>query len=268
METKYLVILLIIVSIGGGLFFFQKDKQKKNLQDHKINQLRRITKAANKSMPAGMITMATAINKFNEVKGNYPINLLKLYPEFIPEKSFILKVNWKYRPEKNDYLLQKSIGKSQTLVSIGPDLKIQTGDYISSQSTEMVASVDKAKTSIKTGKKSTASKTGQVKPAVRMDSDNDQLAKLVPPNLIKIPENINIGEERKTTKFISLSNIVRKKLSKKEKFLLSLNSDNFYIWKSKDGTLGFSNMQYPNEKNLAIYYDQSWIEYKGNSIRQ
>ncbi|MCD4744621.1 MAG: hypothetical protein K8R67_19330 [Desulfobacteraceae bacterium] len=267
MPTKYLVILFIIVAIGGGLYFFQKHRQNKDLQTHKTQQLQRITKIAQKSGTAGLVAMASAINKFYQVKGHYPKTLINLYPQFIPHKPFISTIKWQYHPEKNSYLLQKSAGAERGVASIGPDLRLRTGDDVSVTPAKMVASVDKStspkksKTPQKSVKKTGGINVSQAGSDPKKNTKNNQLAKLSTQGSVKITENINLREESTPYKSDLLSSVVKKKLNKNEEFLRSFDGDNFYIWKSKDGTIGFSNMQYPDENKLAVYRNQSWIEY-------
>ena len=267
MPTKYLVILFIIVAIGGGLYFFQKNRKNEAIKTHNIQQLQRMTKVAKKSSVAGLSTMAEAINKYHGKNGHYPKDLLKLYPEFIPEKSFISQVKWTYRPEKKSYILQKSVGKGQVLASIGPDLKLEIGSATSLTPINMVASVDKptalqkTKTPQKSVKKAGVRKAPQAETDTKDNTETNQLAKISLQNPIKTLGDINSGEEREPYKSNLLISTVKKELDKDEEFLRSFDGDDFYIWKSKDGTIGFSNMQYPDEKKLAVYRDQNWIEY-------
>lgn len=276
MQTKYLVILIVIVVIGSGLYFFQKHRQKKAVIAHNIEQLQRITKVAKKSSSAGLLFMATAINKFHKKKGQYPTRLLELYPEFIPEKSFILKLKWKYRPGKNTYLLQKTSGHGKMIASMGPDLRLKTGSDVPLIPAEMVASVDKSKAQNipqksekktkpkappKSEEKAMASKVSPKEPDIKKNTENDQLAILSPKKLLKTSADINPIRKRELYSSNPLTRIVTKDLNKDEKYLLSLDGLNFYIWKSNDGSVGFSNLQYPDEEDLAVYRNQNWIEY-------
>ena len=212
-------------------------------------------------------------NKFHQEKGHYPNNLLKLYPEFIPEKSFISELKWKYRLGKKSYLLQKSVGKGQIVASMGPDLKLKTEEGAALIPAKMVASVNKSKASKQPVKKTKlkppqqspkkiiVNKAQKTKPDVKENTEDNQLAKLLSQNHIKISGDKNSGTESKPSKSNLLSTIVKKELNKNEKYRLAGNSYDFYIWKSPDGYIGFSNMRYPDKKNLAIYKDQSWIQY-------
>jgi len=58
--------------------------------------------------------------------------------------------------------------------------------------------------------------------------------------------------------------IVKKALDEDEKYLLSFTSDKFFIWKTENGIIGFSNIKYPNLENLTMFKDQNWIEYRAN----
>ncbi len=265
MKTKYIVIFIVIIAIGSGGYLFQKRNEKKELLIHKKQQLIRMTEVANRSSSAGLQTMAIAINQFHKTNGQYPKNLLKLYPEFIPERSFILKVKWVYQLEKNDYRLYKNLKGNQMVASIGPDLAISRGTESTSTSKTMVASVDKTITQQQKSKKVatyTSSPTkSDTKPYIKLDRKDKQIVKLRPLALVKTSLDIKTKKNMELTGSKYSSKIVTKKLNKDEKYLLSLNNNELYIWKSKDGYVGFSNVKYPDRKNIAVYKDASWIKY-------
>ncbi len=245
-QIKYIVILFIIIAIGAGFYFYQADQQKKELVAHNKLQLQRVMKTAKKSSSAGLLMMAAAINKFYKVKGHYPKALLNLYPDFIAERTFITQLPWKYYPEKKNFVLQKSLGDGHPIASMGPDLKLKTSSGTSTGT--MIASVKNSKSS-------------QAKSKGKADTETSQTPKLSILSFTKVSENTDSGAS-KALKEAKLSyTIVKSKLEKDEKFLLSLDDDGFYIWKSKDGFIGFSNIQYPTDKKLAVYLEQSWIEY-------
>ncbi len=266
MKKKYIIIFIVIFVIGTGAYLMQKKNQKEDLLIHKKRQLKRITEIAKKSNTAGLQPMAKAINQFYKINGRYPKTLLKLYPEFISEKSFILEIKWVYKPEKNDYHLYKNMENHQMVVSIGPDLILTSGQETASSSKKMVASVDnkkvdKTKTKQKHSKKAVAHKNSQAKSNTKSDRKNKQLVKLSPLVLVKTSMDIKTEKNMEQNESKYSNEVVTKKLNRNENFLLSLNNNEIYIWKSKDGYIGFSNVKYPDEKNIAIYKDQSWIKY-------
>ena len=49
------------------------------------------------------------------------------------------------------------------------------------------------------------------------------------------------------------------KLTEKEQFVHSMNRK-FLVWKNADGSLGFSNVQYPAANEMKIYDKGEWVE--------
>jgi len=254
---KYIITLVVIIAIGTGLFFLQKNRQSKELKAHQEQQMQRIIGIAKKSSPAGVLTMATAINKFYDIKGQYPAKLIQLYPDFIPDKAFITDLNWKYSHEKNNFLLQRSAGKGLSVASIGPDLKLETGDNFLSAPAGSIASAHTEKSQKKGANKSKSS--GSKTKQSAEDKINIPMIAKLPPKHDSIDGSRQTN--KRSNKKLTVVSVVRKKINKHERFLLSLDGDGYYIWKSSDGTIGFSNIQYPDDKKLAYYSDENWIQY-------
>jgi len=142
MKAKpYIITMIIIAVIGGLIYFFQKNKQDKNLIAHNKLKFQQVKAAAQKSNTAGLLVMASAINKFHKIKGHYPKKLLDLYPEFITDISFISKLNWSYHQEKKSYLIKRNVTGQNTFASIGPDLKLKTGIIKSATPRVIIADV-------------------------------------------------------------------------------------------------------------------------------
>ncbi len=261
MKTVNIVIFLIIGAILAiGLYLFQQNKQSNALIAHNIQKYQQITKTAKKSSPAGLLAMASAINTFHKKKGHYPDSLLKLYPDIIPEESFITELNWKYYPEKGGYLIQKSIEGGKIIASMGPDFKLKTEMYVSATGTKMLASVTKPKAKKKI-LKNPILKIPKTESDTKKNKADNKLAKIALQDQIKTSSNMKPKKEEKTSQPNQSINIKKKELSNNEKYLLSLDGAGFYIWKTKEGIIGFSDTQYPDEKKLTMFRDQSWIEY-------
>ncbi len=242
------IFLAIVVVIIIGLFIFQQNRQGKDDVSHSIEQYKRIMKVAEKSNSAGMLNMAMAINKFQKKNGHYPKNLMMLHPEFIPYKPFITDLDWNYHLKNKTYMLQKSLAGQSIVASTGPDLKVSTEESGSSVSKKIVVAANTSKTA----------KSPLKKPAPKPD----QVKKVSPQDLMKISAPVKKPEKKtKVVQSKPPSNIIKKGLNKNEKYLLSLNNYGLYIWKTPDGIIGFSDTQYPDEKKLSIFRDQSWIEY-------
>ncbi|MDA3918822.1 MAG: hypothetical protein PF690_17885 [Deltaproteobacteria bacterium] len=255
MKAKPFILIMTIVAVIGGLvFFFQKDKQDKKLIAHNKLKFQQVRAAAQKSNIAGLLVMASTINKFHKIKGYYPKKLFDLYPEFITDISFISKLNWSYHQEKKSYLIKRNVTGQNTFASMGPDLKLKTGTKESATQRVIIADVQ---TKIKKTKSIQAATPENLK----TKSGIKKHAKLVQEVEKKFKSTVKKVLPNVSTEPEPSTRIVKKALNKNEQFLLSLNNSNFYIWKDSGGIIGFSNMQYPNENQLFVYRDQGWIEY-------
>jgi hypothetical protein len=256
MNAKNVILfLLVIVAIGSGLYLIQDKKQNKELAAHNIERFKQITTIAQKSRPAGMLEMASAINKFHQIKGHYPQNLIDLYPQFIPDESFITTLEWQYTPENNSYLLQKRVADEQIFATIGPNLRLQTGTPKYQLAS---AALPQEKQSQTQTKSELPQKTG---PDIRHQTIYNAENKKVLTQQLPLVNNSNTGNKKKATKARQSSNLVKKELSRDEKFLLSFDENRFYIWKGNDGIIGFSDTQYPDEEKFSIYRNKGWFEY-------
>jgi len=125
MQKKYIIILIIAVVGAVGLYIYQDQKEEKDLISHHSRQYDRIIEAAQQSATAGLVHMASALNKYQEKNGDYPANLSALYPDYVPVKAFIDDIQWNYKPTSKDFYLSKTIttkGDKVLTASIGPDL--------------------------------------------------------------------------------------------------------------------------------------------------
>ena len=49
------------------------------------------------------------------------------------------------------------------------------------------------------------------------------------------------------------------KLTEREQFIHGVNQK-FLVWKNADGSLGFSNIQYPTSSELKVYNQGEWVQ--------
>ncbi len=250
--TKIVGFLTIAAILGGGLYLLQHKKQNKALIAHNTKKFQQITKAAKKSNSAGLLVMVSAINQYYKTKGNYPKDLSLLYPEFIPNESFILTLNWKYYPEKRTFLIKRSVMGSQSFYSMGPDMKLRKEIEEASSPLEKIAAIDAPKKS----KYQPVFMDSKTKSASKKGIKKNQIVEVF------LPNNRKSNDRKKISKPKPEFAIVKKELNKNEKFLLSFNGDNLYIWKTNEGIIGFSDIQYPDEKELTVYKNKNWVKYQ------
>ena len=262
MKARNIIVFLILVgALGGGWYLFQAQKQKKELAVHNTLKFQQMTAAAKESCEVGLFVMATAINKYQKIKGHYPETLLDLYPNFIMDKPFISSLNWTYDPKNKSYLIKRKLKGQTTFASMGPELRLKTGS---------VGSKPQALAS----NRPTIKKTKRVKADLlknsKTESEIKKHKKLIQtvedtssPGIQKALKDVNKKVAEKNTS--SAPSIrVTNELDENEKFLLSFDSNRLYIWKTKNGTIGFSNIQYPEKKQLTIYRNRGWVEYGVN----
>lgn len=255
--NKIIACLIIITLAGAGYYYYQNEKQKESLIDHNKKKYEQLIQAGHKSSTAGFLAMASAINKFHQTKGHYPKELIHLYPEFIPNKAFILKLNWNYSIDKKSYVLERN------KYAMGPDLKIKIKKQEILHSPEKIVSIEFKKPVIR-----------KISPTpLAIESEGNQKSDQASiANVASIKKSIeatqtkpDIIKKASTDKPSSQTSgfiIIRKALTQNEKFLTTFSGNNYYIWKTAQGIIGFSNMQYPDVKNLTIYKDKNWIQYQ------
>ena len=265
MKAKNIVIVLIIIAIlGSGAYLFKKNKQDKALVAHNKLKFQQMTAAAKKSSAAGLLVMASTINKYKQVKGHYPEALLDLYPDFISDKPFISTLNWKYSLKNGSYLIKRNIKGEKTFASMGPEFRLKTGTITSARQPETLAdnrSKFKKITTVKVAALKNSINGSDIKEHIKLSQTGKNISS---PHTNALLSDKRKGIEKKNSQLEPSVRIVKKPLDKDEKFLLSLNGEGLYIWKTKNGILGFSDTQYPTTKQLTIYRNQGWIEYVVN----
>jgi len=246
---KIIIPLIVLLIVGGGLYLVQKKKQKNALIAHNLKKFEILKADAGKSSAAGLLVMASAINRYHQINGRYPDNLLNLFPDLIPDKAFITTLNWQYTPGKGSYTLEKSAEHENIVALMGPDLRLKTRALGAAPSDQKAVAAESQQKQPETSPPDpdTPKKADTRKTAV------DQLALA---NSIEKAEKVEKKEPDPSVR------IVKTGLTPKEQFLLSFESSNLYIWKTKEGFIGFSNIQYPDKKDLVIFRENSWIEYQ------
>ena len=269
MKKTYLIILVMAIVGAAGLYMYQNNKQGKELNAHHSQQYKRIIEASQKSSIAGLAHMGRALNKYKEEKGAYPAKLAALYPEYIPVKAFIDDLQWSYKPKGEDFFLSKTIRTKKDKVvtaSIGRDLMPQDESEIAVAS---VAAPQKITAGTKSNSIKISPKTGS---SQNLTTKTKTLANTLTANSpsagLKNYRNNSgdiaspgISKERKLP---DSEEVITHKLTEKEKFVHGImNRQDMLVWKNEDGSLGFSNIQYPRSKDLTVYDKGEWVQIRG-----
>ena len=264
MSKKYLIILGIVIVAAAGFFIYQNQKKEDDLRSHHNRQYNRIIEAARKSPIGGLVQMGRALNKYKEKNGAYPTGLSALYPDYIPEKAFIDDIQWHYKPSGKDFYLSKTIrGKGDKVLtaSIGPNMRPQEESGMMVASSEVS---ERLTSRVETKPSEKLSKTG-------VSGNSSPKPKPTPKPLT--PEIPSTGLKNSDGKLgdptaqailkkkpePDLEKFQTHKLTEKEQFIHGINRK-FLVWKNADGSLGFSNIQYPSTRDLAVYDNGEWVQ--------
>jgi len=264
MKKQYIIILVVVIVGAAGLYVYQNLKKGDDLESHHRQQYDRMIKAAQKSSMAGMVHMGKALNKYKKKNGAYPAKLSALHPEFIPVKAFIDDLQWNYNLRGKDFYLTKTITTDENKVlttSIGPDLMPQKDSEV------MVASVETPQQKSSRNKTKPAKKSSKAADSAALTKKSKPMANALK---LKIPaaDLTNAqGKLNDTTKPVAakklplpeLEKFSTYKLTEKEQFVHSINNK-FLVWKNADGSLGFSNVQYPASNEMTIYDKGEWVQ--------
>ncbi|MFH2060575.1 MAG: hypothetical protein ABIJ59_16955 [Pseudomonadota bacterium] len=139
-------------------------------------------------------------------------------------------------------------------------MKLKTGIEKTISPSETIVSGDKSKIP----QKPAVAISSTTQSGFKKDTKQDQVANAFLSNEIKKPDIKTLNDNAKVSKVIPKFTIVKKELNTNEKFLLTFDRSKLYIWKTNEGVIGFSDIQYPEKKDLTIYKDKSWIKYQDN----
>jgi hypothetical protein len=264
MSKKYLIILGIVIVAAAGFFIYQNQKKEDDLRSHHNRQYSRIIEVAQQTSLAGLVHMAGALNKYKEKNGAYPAELSGLYPDFIPEKAFIDDIQWHYKTTGKDFYLNKTIRSKRNKLltaSIGPDLRPQK------ESSTMVASAKVSKRATSRVETKPSKKSPKTSVSRKIPPQSKPMAKTLPPGIpltsLKNSGGKLSGSMERSPLKEKLPPDIEKvktiKLTEKEQFIHGINHK-FLVWKNADGSLGFSNIQYPSSKKLAVYDNGEWVQ--------
>jgi len=266
MQKKYIIILVIAVVGAVGMYLYQDQKVEKDLKSHHNRQYNRIIEAAQQSSTAGLVRMAGALNKYEEKNGAYPADLSALYPDYVPVKAFIDDIQWNYKPTSKDFYLSKTIttkGNKVLTASIGPDLMPQENSGI------MVASIKDPKPLTSRAENQPSKKASKKVVSKGSLSKSKSMVKALKPNIPSSGQKNSRSKSKDSTTPVSVEErpapifekISSKKLTEEERFVRGV-IHMYLVWKNPDGSLGFSNVQYPTSKKLAVYDNGEWVQFR------
>lgn len=253
MNKKYLVILVVVAAIAGGLYAHMQKKKEAKQVAHNAKQYERMLAMAQKSPMAGLTQMGAAINKYMAERQAFPAKLIDLYPQYIPSREFITDIQWDYKPSSGDFYLSKSMvmeGKT-LLASVSSTLMPQMESAI------MVAAKSGAKGSKSNGK------AGQ---QVKMQSHEDFVASLSANQALAKKQEAayraRLRQKKDPVIPLVTETVSFESADEVDVERASILQGRFYCWKNEDGSYGYSNIQYPDRRKVEKFNDGRWMVVK------
>lgn len=258
-----LIVLVVVVLLGAGSMGYQHFKKGKDIQVHQENTFRQLTEAAKKSPRAGLDSMARAIKQYQLENKSYPPSLNALYPKYISSKSFIDDIDWDYKQQGDDFILSKrtNFGNQMRVASINKNLTIRLGgDTMLAMVEQKPEAAPTAGVADKPSKPATVKDTPVIasakipKPQLPLgllpEGDKSLVAKK-PEETVPLPEAKESAGEK----------IITYQSQTEMEIIASGLSSQFLVWKNKDGSVGFGNIQYPKTGNIDyINVNGTWYK--------
>lgn len=262
-SKNLLIVLVVVVVIGAGSMGYQHFKKEKDIKVHQENTFRQLTEAAQKSPRAGLDSMARAIKQYHLEKKSYPPSLNALYPKYISDKSFIDEISWDYEQRGDNFVLSKSIsyGNQTHLASINKSLTIRLGtDTMFAMVDQKPGAAPTAGAAVKPSKPATVKETPVIaaakipKPQLPLgllpEGDKPLVAKK-PEEMVPPPEEKKVAGEK----------IITYQSQTEIEIIASGLSSEFLVWKNRDGSVGFGNIQYPETGHIDyINVNGTWYK--------
>ncbi len=247
MNKNILIIFVVVLVLFAGFMGYRHFSKNKEMQVHHEDTYRRMTETAQKSSRGGMANMGKALRKYYRDNNSYPAGLDALYPKYINSKSFIDDVNWDYKQQGDDFLLSKSVtrGNKTLVASINKGLKIRMGEGA------MLAMVDKK--TIETPAEEVIPRPS--KPIIGKNTIGaaaDIAIEQQPgPGMLpgfKMPGGKPVVAKK--LKEPAEDKVITFESETESEIIASRLSGEFLVWKNKDGTVGFGNVQYPETGDI------------------
>lgn len=269
MEKKYIIILVVVVVSWIGFMVYRHSKNEKDLVVHHEDTYNRMVEIAKKSPKAGLADMGIALKRYYTENQSYPPSLAALYPNYMGSKALIDEIAWNYEPGRDNFYLSKSIirGNREMVASIDKDLRprMVTGVMVAAKAEEPV---EEAIAWEETGMLIAAPLAPPEEAgAARLKDTGAQLDEvrrvaMAEPEIVSV-EAFKIASRDKS---LRVSRAKPETISIIDSEIASgIASDvtqRFLVWKDKNGTLGFGNVNYPSADRLAITTLGKWYNVK------
>jgi hypothetical protein len=240
MNKKLIVALVISALLAGGFLYFRDKKKSEEDIGRKVQAFNKLAEIGKKMPKAGLIKMGSVLKTYYSDHNQYPAELMDLYPDYVPVRKFIEELNWYYEPRGEDFFLSKTVerGSQKYAASIDQELIPRDGKTV------LIASVGVNKKSGDDGESGVGTFDLSILKTAQLTIPEEEETKKKPEFIIRRPEIISvtkgeIGED-----------------------IPPETGTRFYVWRDKNGALGFGNVSFPDSKSLSIYDDTSWVDIK------
>ena len=254
MDRRYVVIVSVVVALWASVMIYRHEKVRREAGEYRAKEYARITEVAKQSPKAGVNQMARALKDYYQKKRRYPSSLKELYPEYIRNQSFIDELDWYYEPKPDDFLLTKTVVRNNKRMIAAVDKRlepwVQTGVMVAAPTPSPATrkakeAEDRIDESIRVSAKSReefweALRLRQMDQAAAYSSDREKEMTIIIPQ----PEITPVAESRAATGAASEFGY------------------RYLVWKSKQGTLGFGNVEYPAADTQTRYAMGAWYSLK------
>ena len=257
MEKKYIIAAVITALLWGGFMFYRHNKKTDDGSVHREKQNAKITEMAKKSPRAGLAHIGQALQAYHEANGTYPPNLMALYPDYLDNRPLLTQIDWYYKPKGNDFYLTKTvvIGNKRMVASMDSSMRPKSEKRV------MVAAPTPPPRPEK--KKAETQREGislSDKERIAMARENFLNALRegrFSVTSVSVPDR---DEEQLLAKVMP-----RFSVTGSDKIATGLDDglgQRFLVWKGDSNTLGFSNTQYPETRELSIFTHGRWYHVK------
>jgi hypothetical protein len=268
MQKKYIICFAVIMILAAAVFMHLRAKEKQDLKSHHQQQYARIIEAAQKSPRAGLSQMGQALNRYYEKNKAYPAKLEDLYPDYIPVEAFIADIEWGYKKQGDNFYLSKSMvmGNQTMVAAIDKSLAPQdTRDMM--MAAKSSANRPKKPSSPNSSRKSAPVQlaSGGVLPAIQPSADRSgtnlqkDAAKLAASASVRPVENNSPAVKKPRIMGPEVVSVLE---AKEKENSLCENKDGYLVWRSADGSIGFGDVQYPQQDQVTIYDSGMWVKIK------
>lgn len=277
---------------------YRKQSQETELVERNKKEYARITAIAKSSPKAGLAEMGRLLEKYYSENNSYPSTLVALYPQYLENRALIEEVDWEYKPGKDNFILKKhAVVDGKNLVAVidrrlkplkEKTIVVAEAERTDSAKQKSISDIVLAHIDDDKGKKNDLPKSGMIEPEfvliketeIEPGFEKDMSYKclfwknengILGFGNIEYPRSTSFSVfhegkryDLKRSQFswskMPVSYKDPKNSNRETDSFPSDQNKEYLLWKSRNGTPGFGNIQYPenNDKVLLINVEGAW----------